>query len=85
MNPQEIKSIHMAAGQIESALKRLEDLLEETNNQLIYKTSGSLIQALRLLYEFDPELLTPDTRARMEALALADKPKSGRNTFNTGF
>ncbi len=85
MNPQEMKSIHKAAGQIESALKALEDLLQETNNQSVYKASGSLVQALRFLHEFDATVLTAEIRARMEALAAADKPKSGRNTFTTGF
>ena len=85
MNPQEMKSIRIAAGQIESALKGMEDVLEQTNGQLVYKSSGCLVQALRFLYDFDIALLTPENQARMEELAAAEKPKSGRNSFNTGF
>lgn len=85
MNPQEMQSIRKAAGQIESALKTLEDLLEETNNRLVYQSSGNLVQALRCLHGFDGTLLCEENRIRMEALAEAEKPKAGRNSFNTGF
>jgi hypothetical protein len=85
MNPQELQSIQKAAGQIESALKALEDVLEHTNSHLIFKSSGGLVQALRFLHDFDGALLTPENRVRMDALAVAEKPKSGRNSFTTGF
>jgi hypothetical protein len=85
MNPQELKSVHAAAGQIETALQALENLLEETNNQFLFKSTGALVLALRFIHDFDGGILSIENQARMAALALADKPKGGRNSFTTGF
>ncbi|MDB5048972.1 MAG: hypothetical protein JWO30_2043 [Fibrobacteres bacterium] len=85
MNPQEMKTIKHAAGHIESALKAFEDILADTNNQLLYKSTGSLVQVLRYLHELDAGLLSAENRERIEDLLKKDKPKGGRDSFTTGF
>ncbi|HKP94534.1 MAG TPA: hypothetical protein VJ385_02135 [Fibrobacteria bacterium] len=85
MNPQESKAVRTAARQIESALKVFEDYLEDSNSEALYKSCGNLIQVLRHLHGMDPTLVAEENRARIEALLLKEKPKSGRDTFTTGF
>jgi hypothetical protein len=85
MNPQELESVQAAAKHVEVSLKAIEDILENTNNQALYKATGCLVDVLKYLHDVDPGLLNPDSQARIEALIAKQKSKSGRDSFNTGF
>lgn len=85
MNTQELESVQTAVKQIESSLKAIEDVLENTNNQALYRATISLVDVLKHLHDVDPNLLNPACRARIEDLLAKQKSKSGRDSFNTGF
>ena len=85
MNSAEIGSIKKATLQVEEGLKKVEDILDSTNNQALYQASLSMIAVLRHLHQVDSTLLNPQNRERVEALLLNEKAKSGRDSFNTGF
>jgi hypothetical protein len=85
MNSLELESIQAVAKQIESSLKAIEDVLENTNSQPLYLATGCLVDVLKHLHEVDPELLNEESKARIEALLAKQKSKSGRDSFNTGF
>ena len=85
MNPKELETIKKAAGHMEIALQVMEKILEATNNRPLYLAMGSMVEGLRHLHETDPTLLNPESHARVEALLEKEKPKPGRDSFNTGF
>ena len=85
MDPKESKSIKDAAARIEGALKAFEDILEDSNSELLYKSCGHLLQALRNIHGMDPALLSGEARTRIEEILVKEKAKPGRDSFNTGF
>ncbi len=85
MSPLEIQSIQAEVKLIEASLQTFEAILENTNNRPLYEASLCLVDALKRLHEFDPQLVNAANRTRIEELAAKQKVKPGRDYFNTGF
>ncbi len=85
MNPTELALIKKASGELEKVLKSFENILEEKNNQNLYRASEGIISALKFLHEMDGSNLNPENQNRISEINEKSKPKSGRDSFNTGF
>ena len=74
------------ASHLEDALKVFESILENDDIAALYPASRNVLATLTELHATDSSLLSPESRARVEAQANQEKKKrSGRDSFNTGF
>lgn len=85
MDQKSFPSLQIAATALESALEEFETIGESEDCQPLRKSAERLIDVLVLLHGLDPDLLNAKSLARIADRAEAAKPKSGRNSFNTGF
>lgn len=84
MNPQQTETLRDATLNLETALEKLEAVLETSESSALGKAVVSLVQVLSHLQDMDPDLLRRENRERLEALAEKAR-KRGRDSFNTGF
>ena len=79
-------SIRKAATGLEHSLQVFEAYLEDENNRPIYLATLAMVDALKNVYAADPELLSPENRARVEEILKKEtRGGKGRDSFNTGF
>lgn len=86
MTTEQLASIRKAAAGLEQSLQTLESFLEDENNRPLYLATLALVDALKNVYAADPELLSLENRARIEAILKKEtRGAKGRDSFNTGF
>lgn len=85
MTPSNTANLNKAAEFLERAFGEFESLPEAGESSLLGKISGKLLEAFALLHETNPELLSVEMRDRVKSRLEQEKPRSGRDTFNTGF
>jgi hypothetical protein len=85
MNPQEMKSIRVATGQIEKAMETFEGILAESDYAALFRSCSALMEALQNLHTLDAGLVSPANRERIENQQSRNRKQPGRDTFTTGF
>jgi|GEM_PF-4206057 len=85
MKPSKPANFNLAVETLERAFGEFGVLSEAEESSLLNKVSAKLLEAFTLLHEKDPELLSPEMRGRVAESLEKVKPRSGRDTFNTGF